>query len=221
MDFRQALREVQARPQIYKTLVLDLTTARSEYEVPLSGNYLVVFDASDFSANVGIRFNESYADALTLTKGRGLRIPFYRIYITHAAQAGKTVTLIFGVSDTQIEALQQAEVTMSGLIDASGSVVALTEAVIEEATTPTFYNIDCTLAATQYSQALPAGTRKFTIKARGGDLKVCFTTGETATKYILLTDGQSLTEDQVKLTGKTLYFESPTAGADAEIVAWV
>lgn len=220
MDFHAAINQVKARPQIYKTVTLDLSTARSEVEVPLSGNYLVVFEATDFSSNVKVRFNESYMDALTLTKSRGLRIPFYRVFISNEAQAGKSVTLIFGVSDATIEALAQVEVTMSGLIDASGSVVGITEAVIEEATAPALYNVSCVSGATQYSQALPAGARKFTIKARGGDLQVCFTTGETGSKYILLTDGQSLTEDQVKLTGRTLYFESPTAGTVAEVLAW-
>lgn len=213
MDFNQALREVQARPQIYKTLTLDLSTARSEIEVPVSGNYLVAYDSSDFSANVNIRFNESYMDALTITKSRGLRIPFYRVFISNEAQAGKTITLIFGVSDSAIEALAQVEVVMSGAVN-------LEEAVVEVATGPTLYNVDCAVADTEYSQALPAGTRKFTIKARGGDLKVCFTNGQSGATYILLTDGQSMTEDNVSLTGKTLYFESPTAGTDAEILAW-
>lgn len=210
----EAIKRARQGIRAYKTQIIDLSTARANELLTIEGNYLFVFDASDFSSNVGVRFNEVYMDSLTLTKSRGLRIPFYRVYLTNAAQPGKSLTLIYGVSDTPIEAIAQVEVTLSGEVE-------ITEAVVEVATGPTLYNVDCTLAATEYSQALPGGTRKFTIKARGGDLKVCFTNGQSGATYILLTDGQSLSEDNLSLTGKTIYFQSPTAGADAEILAWV
>jgi len=89
----------------------------------------------------------------------------------------------------------------------------------DKATTPTIYNVTCTNADTEYSQTLPANTKKFTIKARGGSLKVCFTSGQSGTTYILLADGQSWSEDNIEFSG-TLYFQSPSAGTVAEIIAW-
>jgi len=91
--------------------------------------------------------------------------------------------------------------------------------MIERGTSPTIYNVTCTNADTEYSQALPASTKKFTVKARGGSLKICFTSGQSGTTYVLLEDGQSWSEDGIVFNG-TLYFQSPAAGTIAEIIAW-
>lgn len=222
----EAIRKARQGQLSYKTQEIDLSVARNNEVLTIEGNYLFVFDATDFASSVSVRFNEVYMDALALTKSRGLRIPFYRVYLTNAAQPGKSLTLIYGISEATIEAISQVEVTLSGNVDVTGSVVgisgnvAIQEAVVEVATGPTLYNVDCPLAGTEYSQALPNGTKKFSIKARGGDLKVCFTNGQSGATYILLTDGQALFEDNLSLTGKTVYFQSPQAGTDAEIMAW-
>ncbi|MBW7956539.1 MAG: hypothetical protein H3C68_01485 [Deltaproteobacteria bacterium] len=210
----KALQQARQGAFLYKTQVIDLSTARNNEVLTIEGTYLFVFDATDFGSNLSVRFNEVYMDALTLTKSRGVRLPFYRVYLTNAAQPGKTLTLIYGVSDTPIEAIAQVEVVFSGAVE-------ITEAVVEVATAPAIYNVDCPLAGTEYSQALPGGTKKFSIKARGGDLQVCFSNGQSGVTYVLLTDGQALFEDNVNLTGKTLYFQSSQAGTDAEIIAWV
>lgn len=208
-----AIKQARQGVQQYKTQVIDLSIARSNEVLTIEGNYFFVFDASDFGSNISVRFNEVYMDALTLTKSRGLRLPFYRVYLTNAAQPGKTLTIIYGISDTPVEAISQVEVTLSGEVE-------ITEAVVEVATGPTVYNIPCTLASTEYSQALPNGTRKFSIKPRGGDLKVCFSNGQSGATYIMLIDGQALCEDNVRLSGKTLYFQSPEAGTVVEVLAW-
>lgn len=97
--------------------------------------------------------------------------------------------------------------------------VNVSNPVVEYATTPTLYNLTLALANTEYSQALPAGTKKFTCKARGGQIKLCFTSGQSGTTYILLNDGQAYYEDNLK-ANITIYAQSPTAGTILEIVAW-
>jgi len=111
MSFESSIRDIrQNRPQVYKTLTLDLSTARSEYELPIAGNYLVVIDATDLNANIQLRFNEVAADTLTLKKRQGWKIPFYRLYISNAAQVGLSITLAYGLSETPLERIDQSSV---------------------------------------------------------------------------------------------------------------
>ena len=88
-------------------------------------------------------------------------------------------------------------------------------------TTPVVYSVTMTLAATEYSQALPAGCRKFTVQCRGAyDVKLCFTASGSGTTYITVKKGCSYWEDQIDATSKTLYFQCATAAQVLEIVAW-
>lgn len=89
------------------------------------------------------------------------------------------------------------------------------------ATTPVVYNVIMTTAATEYSQALPANTRKFLVKCRGAyDIKVCFTSGQSGTTYVTAPSGMAYWEDLIQPSSITLYFQCATAAQVAEIVAW-
>ncbi|MBA7495769.1 hypothetical protein ES702_06358 [subsurface metagenome] len=100
IDFDELIAQ---RVQVYNTLVIDLTTARSNEERTFVGNYLYVLEATDVDANLDIRFNQSFRGAIKLVKGRGVRAPFYRFYLTNAAQADKTITLAIGVESDSFE----------------------------------------------------------------------------------------------------------------------
>lgn len=89
------------------------------------------------------------------------------------------------------------------------------------ATTPVIYNVTMTLADTEYSQALPADTKKFLIKCRGAyDLKVAFASGESGTTYITIPANTALCETLLVASSLTLYVQCATAGQVAEIIAW-
>ena len=98
--------------------------------------------------------------------------------------------------------------------------VTLTQALIEESTGVLIFNITCTAANTEYSQAL-GECRKFLIKSRTGDLKVCFNSGESGTIYISLAAGQAWSEDLIHPASLTFYFQSPLAGNVVEIINWL
>jgi hypothetical protein len=155
-----------------------------------------------------------------------LKIPkgMHKIYVKNeVAQSGKEVVLALGTT-ADVEP-KPIGITPVKVLDQAESVVnpATKEEQAkrwEKASTPNIYNVTCTNADTEYSQALPANTKKFTVKARGGQLKVCFTANQSGNTYILLDDGQSWSEDGLDLSNVTLYFQSPTAGTVAEIVAW-
>ena len=90
------------------------------------------------------------------------------------------------------------------------------------AQTPTIYNVDMTAANTEYSQALPANTRKLDIKLRAQNalLKIAFVEGESGTNYIQIPYGSSYHAENIKLTGITIYFQSPSNSQVCEILAW-
>ena len=105
--------------------------------------------------------------------------------------------------------------------------------LIESATSLTIYNVILVAANTEYSQVLPDRTRKFKIYAMAGNkirphrdvLK--YKLGESASgndwsgvDYIPIPAMGYDQQDGLKLTGKTLYFQSPTASGIVIIEAW-
>lgn len=76
------------------------------------------------------------------------------------------------------------------------------------------------LADTEYSQALPINTKRFTIQNRdNGLLKISYVTGFT-TVYFSIFPGGSITEDLIGAANITVYLQSPKAGQTVEILTW-
>jgi hypothetical protein len=91
------------RVQLYNAITIDLATARTNEEMVFTGNYIYALEATDVDAALNIRFNELFRAAINVKKGRGVRVPFYRLYITNTAQAGKTLTLAIGIEASDFE----------------------------------------------------------------------------------------------------------------------
>lgn len=91
------------RVQLYNTITINLATARTNEEHVFTGNYIYALEGTDVDANVDLRFNELFRPNINLVKGRGVRVPFYRFYVTNAAQAGKTITLAIGIESDSFE----------------------------------------------------------------------------------------------------------------------
>lgn len=93
-----------------------------------------------------------------------------------------------------------------------------------ETTTVTEYNVTLTSADTQYSQALPANTRRLCFRCRSGvAIRYAWGAGKVATPtapYQTLQAGADYAIDGVLLASGTLYFASGTAGAVVEMEAW-
>jgi len=93
------------------------------------------------------------------------------------------------------------------------------------AQTPYIYNVTLTLANTEYSQALPRGTKRFTISERGGNpFRLAFSTGLVAAPtepYETVMANQVYWEQDLYLVGVMVYFAAPILGRVIEIVAWV
>ena len=96
----------------------------------------------------------------------------------------------------------------------------LTQAVGGLDTTVTIYNITIAAADTEQSQALPANTKRFIIRARGnGRVQIAYTSGDSGTLYMTLRPG-AVFEDENFYTGQTLYFQSNKVGETVEITAY-
>lgn len=118
----------------------------------------------------------------------------------------------------------QVEVVDSGgsdLQDVVDQLVILVAAILYRSTTPVVYNVTMTSADTEYSQTLPAQTKKFTLKCRGEyDIKFCFTAEASGTTYLTIPSGQCYWDDLIRDASLTLYFQCATAAQVAEITAW-
>lgn len=87
-------------------------------------------------------------------------------------------------------------------------------------TSPKIYNKAITLAATEESQVLTNGTKRFTIRVRGySSLKLAFVSGESGTNYITIPRGCSMTSDWLDVSD-TLYFQTDKANQVVEILEW-
>ena len=113
-----------------------------------------------------------------------------------------------------------------GLIDSDRHVQVDVLSTPESAVsaTPTDYNIDLTLADTEYSQALPVNTEKFEFWCRGAyDIRFAFITGKVATptaSYLTLKAGTYAEEDNLNLAATTLYLACGTAAQIVELLVW-
>ena len=84
------------------------------------------------------------------------------------------------------------------------------------------YNVVATTANTEYSQQLDRGVSYFEIRARQlADLKVAFISGNSGTLYFTIPAGSTwYTREKIPDgTTVTLYFQSPSANVDVEIIA--
>ena len=91
-------------------------------------------------------------------------------------------------------------------------------------TTPMKYVVALTSADTEYSQALPASTKKFRIHLRDyATFRLAYVTGRVATStdpYETIPAGSEKYEDGLNLASLTVYLASPAASKTAEIEAW-
>ncbi len=86
--------------------------------------------------------------------------------------------------------------------------------------TPTIFNVSCASNATEYSQALPANTKCFILKARNASkINFSYSLGTTLTNYISVPSG-AVFEDKNLYSSQTIYFTCSKNSEVVEIVAY-
>ena len=101
-----------------RRIELDLSDARDKVEFELSGDVLLT---ESIDGEVDVYFNEKDSDFIELDVTRKMYMDFWRIYITNAAQVGKSCVILIGnqgifdgVSDVARESTQ---ITMQTALD--------------------------------------------------------------------------------------------------------
>lgn len=80
-------------------------------------------------------------------------------------------------------------------------------------------NISLPTANTEVSHSLSANLKQLIIRLRGlADLKVAFVATESATKYLTIPRGATLSLVELNFSGATIYLQSPAASQTAEIL---
>ncbi len=79
----------------YRVIDLALDVALSDEELQMQGSYIYVlsFDGTDFN----LKLNSVANDKIPIRQHRGIGGIYHRVFITHTAQAGKTIKLLFGI----------------------------------------------------------------------------------------------------------------------------
>jgi hypothetical protein len=87
-------------------------------------------------------------------------------------------------------------------------------------TKPRIVNVSMPIAGSEYSYKLPQGTGALMLRFRNGDGKYCYISGESATNYLSLEEGQNYYEETVNLDNTILYFQSDVNDVVAEVLIW-
>ena len=130
---------------------------------------------------------------------RKVRHPFNTLYIENAAQTGCYLYLLISKGGIDMEAMEH------------------------KPTNPVIFNVTMTAANTEYSQALPANTKRFLIQTRDQSaFRLAFESGRVAapTEPYLTVTTQPYPEEDIKPSQLTLYFASGSTGKVVEIIAW-
>ena len=119
--------------RFFERIELDLGDARDKEEHQISGDTILV---ESIDGEVDLYFNEPESDYVELDRTRKLYMDYWRIYITNAAQTGKSCTIIAGrqgtfdgISDVARESKQGNTITVSDKVLVSDDPV---ESVTDE-----------------------------------------------------------------------------------------
>jgi len=94
----------------YKHLHIDLTTARIDEPIRISGEYLYVEESSSALAVAKIKLNRNTNDALDLEKGVKIETVFIEIYISNDALEDEWLDVIIGINFEYYKQIVSAEV---------------------------------------------------------------------------------------------------------------
>lgn len=164
-------------------VTLDLSAARQRAEIKIGGTFLWAYRASVGSAEIFVNFNDDNPDAgVSFREGTALRgAAFGRIYVTHTAQAGVTLSLAYAVEQFEnIEIVNPGSV-VSNVGLTKGSVLANSQVATAGAAEVQLY-------------ALNASRRGVTVRNLSGTEDAYLgVTGVTTGNGMLLRPGESIT----------------------------
>lgn len=89
-------------------------------------------------------------------------------------------------------------------------------------TTPAISNTTLGSANTESSIALPAGTKRFSLRARGqAKLQLAYSSGDSGITYLTILPGNIYTEELIDASASlTVYVQSNKSSTTVELVSW-
>lgn len=106
-----------------------------------------------------------------------------------------------------------------------GGVTSLNVNTQGNASSPTIFNVSAPVAGTEYSQVIPAGTKRFTAKLRSGgggaNMQFAYVAGTSGTNYVKVPFGNFYEEANLNtISSITFYFQSDKAAQTLEMIVW-
>ncbi len=158
---------------------------------------------------------------------------FQKIYLTNAAEAGKTLKFVVGYRNFG-EFMMLDPATNAGLVTLAQTLMNATSpkdlndlygALLKlVSTTPIIYNIEMADPDTEYSQVLPSNCHAFrAVLADGASFRFAFVEGKVETPtapYFTQPANIPYEEKDLTLTGKTFYFADDIGTKIMQMVCW-
>jgi len=107
----------------YHLFQLDLTAARVNEAFDLAGGFLFMRAASAAGSNITIRFDSPTADAVPFKKGDKREGKFRTLYISNAAQSGRTLDILITEGPEEFTYELAVEISTISLIDTVTTIV--------------------------------------------------------------------------------------------------
>lgn len=133
------------------------------------------------------------------------------------------------VNDYGIEVLKKTAVEVLGstpkteyLLRVTGLPGQPVPITFADPTTPNIINITAPgTPDTEFSQAIPDGTKRLCIKARGvGKIKFAFNSGDSGVTYITIPPGSNYEAYGLNLSSIIIYMQTNIASEVIELIAW-
>ena len=90
----------------YQYFVLDLSAAGKE-KIEIEGGHVYIKDATDTVANVDVQVDDNTADKVNLVRKTGIIARFKTLFLSWAAQPGKTLTLLISSAYEDFRVMEQ------------------------------------------------------------------------------------------------------------------
>ncbi len=81
-----------------QTVTIDLSNARQQERLKITGTFIWAVKASQSGSNLTIQFNEQAGQGIEFSEGLSIGgQPFGQLFLTNTPQAGQSLTLVYGV----------------------------------------------------------------------------------------------------------------------------
>lgn len=108
------------------------------------------------------------------------------------------------------------------ILGGSGSPQISVSGGLTPVSAPIIYNVALTLSATEYSLAIPAGTKRLTVRNRNGHVtRLAYASGGTTSAWLTIDPGADYSEVDLIVSSLTVYLQAPSAaGTVVEVTVW-